>query len=48
MSFELKELGVKKAHEILNVWTGEKIEAKDGKVTGVVPRHGVLLVRVTP
>jgi len=48
MSFELKELGVKKAHEILNVWTGEKIEAKDGKVTAVVPRHGVLLVRITP
>jgi alpha-galactosidase len=48
MSFELKELGVKKAHEILNVWTGEKIEAKDGKVTGTLPRHGVLLLRITP
>ena len=48
MSVSLKEVGVKKAHEILNVWTGEKIDAKDGSVSAMVPRHGVLLLRITP
>ena len=48
MSVTLKELGVKKAREIVNVWTGEKIEAKDGSLMAVVPRHGVVLLRVAP
>ena len=48
MSVSLKELGVKKAREIVNVWTGEKVEAKDGGLTAVVPRHGVVLLRITP
>ena len=47
MSVSLKELGVKKAREIVNVWTGEKVVAKDGSVTAVVPKHGVVLLRIT-
>jgi len=48
VSVTLKELGVKKAREIVNVWTGEKVEAKDGSLTAVVPKHGVVLLRVAP
>jgi len=47
VSVSLKELGVKKAREIVNVWTGEKVVAKDGGLTAVVPKHGVLLLRIT-
>jgi alpha-galactosidase len=48
VSVTLKQLGVKKAHAIVNVWTGETVEAKDGMLTAMVPRHGVLLLRITP
>ncbi len=44
----LKQLGVKKAHAIVNVWTGEAVDAKDGTLSAVVPRHGVVLLRITP
>jgi len=47
VSVSLKELGVKKAKEIVNVWTGEKVVAKDGGLTAVVPKHGVVLLRIT-
>jgi len=47
VSVSLKELGVKKAREIVNVWTGEKVEVKDGGLTAVVPKHGVVLLRIT-
>jgi len=46
MSVSLKELGVKNAKAIVNVWTGEKLDTKGG-VTAVVPKHGVLLLRIT-
>jgi len=48
ISVTLKQLGVKKAHTIVNVWTGETVEAKDGTLTAAVPKHGVVLLRVTP
>jgi alpha-galactosidase len=47
-SFSLAQVGLNKATEIRNVWTGEKIEAKDGVVAATIPKHGVLLVRITP
>jgi len=48
ISVTLKQLGVKKAHGIVNVWTGETVEAKDGTLTAAVPKHGVVLLRITP
>jgi len=48
VSVTLKQLGVKKARTIVNVWTGATVEAKDGTLTAVIPRHGVLLLRITP
>jgi len=48
ISVTLKQLGVKKAHTITNVWTGETIEAKDGALMASVPKHGVVLLRITP
>jgi alpha-galactosidase len=48
ISVTLKELGIKNPHEVVNVWTGTKVEAKGGVLSGVVPGHGVLLLRVTP
>jgi hypothetical protein len=44
----LKDLGLKTPSEILDLWTGAKIEAKDGSVTAMVPVHGVLLLRFNP
>jgi len=32
----------------VNVWTGEKVEAKGGVISAIVPNHGVLLLRITP
>ncbi len=48
VSVTLKQLGVEKAHTIVNVWTGEAVKAKDGTLSAVVPRHGVVLLRITP
>jgi alpha-galactosidase len=48
ISVALKQLGVKKARTIVNVWTGETVEAKDGTLIAVVPKHGVVLLRITP
>jgi alpha-galactosidase len=47
ISVTLKQLGVKKAHTITNVWTGETVEAKDGTLMASVPKHGVVLLRIT-
>ena len=33
---------------IFNVWTDASVEARDGVITAVVPRHGVVLLRITP
>jgi alpha-galactosidase len=44
----LKELGFKKPHSIINVWTNAPVEAKDGVITADIPRHGVMLLRITP
>ena len=48
VSVSLKDLGVKAPHEIVNLWTGQKVEAKDGSVAAVVPVHGVVLLRFNP
>jgi len=48
VSVTLKQLGVNKVHEIVNVWTGKQVEAKDGSLTAMVPKHGVVLLRITP
>jgi alpha-galactosidase len=48
MSVSLKELGLKAPHEILDLWTGAEIKAKDGSVNAMVPVHGVLLLRFNP
>ena len=47
MSVALSELGVGSPREILNVWTNTPVTASDGRVSAVVPEHGVLLLRVT-
>ena len=46
MTASLSELGIKKHGAIVNVWTGESVNAKDGKLTFTVPRHGVVLLRI--
>jgi alpha-galactosidase len=48
ISVSLRDLGLKKAREIVDAWTGEKVHEKKGGVRAVVPAHGVLLVVVTP
>ncbi|MES2390880.1 MAG: glycoside hydrolase family 27 protein [Acidobacteriota bacterium] len=46
ISVTLKELGLHKAGSIVNVWTGAKVEAKDGVISAMVPSHGVALFRI--
>jgi alpha-galactosidase len=46
ISVTLKELGLHKAGSITDVWTGQKVEAKDGVITAMVPHHGVALFRI--
>jgi len=49
VSVSLVQLGVKKApHAIVNVWTGETVNVKNGKLMASVPKHGVVLLRITP
>jgi len=48
MTFALSEIGLKTPHKILNVWTGETIKASKGILTTAVPRHGVVLYRISP
>jgi alpha-galactosidase len=47
-SVTLKQLGVKKPKSITDVWTNQPVEAKDGVITAMIPRRGVLLMRIEP
>jgi alpha-galactosidase len=48
MQFKLSEVGIASASSIRDLWSGEKVVAKDGEVKATVPMHGVLLLRIEP
>jgi alpha-galactosidase len=48
MSFTSAEIGVRAPHAVHNVWTGDSVTASQGGYSFVVPRRGVVLLRVQP
>jgi hypothetical protein len=45
MTFKMTEQAVKSV-AVTDVWSGKKVEAKDGAVTVIVPPHGVVLLLI--
>jgi alpha-galactosidase len=46
MSVSLKELGMGRAKDVMDVWTGKPVEVKDGVITLRIPKHGAALLRI--
>lgn len=47
MTVTLKELGMPKSANVIDVWTGKPVSVKDGAVTLRVPRHGAALLKIS-
>lgn len=47
ITFKLSDVGFGQGAKLKDLWTGKEVEAKDGSYTALVPRHGVVLLRVS-
>lgn len=46
MTLKLSDVGLKKAVNLHDVWAGKDIAVENGIYTAVVPKHGVVLLRI--
>jgi alpha-galactosidase len=47
ITLNLKEAGVSEHAKLRDLWQGKEVEAKDGKYTVLIPRHGAVLLKAS-